>query len=316
MTKPNAPVLQSGYLTVSGGHRPYWETAGRQDGKPALVLHGGPGSGCRPEHQFLFDLEAYYVVIFDQRGCGRSRPLAAETLDALENNTTCDLLADIEALRIHLGVESWLVLGGSWGSTLALLYAQTYPERVTELVLGGVTTTSRQDLHWLYGDVGNLFPEAFEAFCAATPDASTVWDRIATYAELMRAPASEDCQRAADQWCRWELAILGQNLEALQGSRWVDKSFRLTFARIVTHYFSNFAWLEDTQLLNNMARISHIPSVMVHSRFDPTAPLRAPWQLAKAWPAADLEVLPETDHSLLAQRMSSRIRSATDRFRS
>lgn len=307
----SATLLQKGVMQVTGGHQVYWEMSGNPDGLPALFLHGGPGSGCRPGHYDLFDLTRYKVVLMDQRGCGRSRPLASETRAALSHNTTDDLLSDIELLRAELGFENWLVCGGSWGSALGLLYAQTHPSAVRQLVLSGVANTSARDLAWLYDDIGNLFPEAHDAFCAAVPDANDVWARVEAYGDLMAEPAP--AQAAADAWCTWEFAIFEQTFETV-GAPWTDPAFRLGFARIVTHYFRNREWREDHHIESQMNRIADLPGVMIHSRYDPSCPLRAPWELAKLWPAARLEILGQNDHSALSNAMKTRIRAATDAF--
>ena len=307
------PLLDHGWMAVSGGHEVYWEMAGTPDGIPAIVLHGGPGSGCRPGHYELFDLERYRVVLMDQRGCGRSKPLACDTLQALEHNTTDDLLADIQQLKTLLGIESWVVFGGSWGSTLALLHAQQDPASVRHLVLSGVATTGRKELAWLYDDVGTFLPEAIDAFAAHVGDPPDVWMRIAAYGDALADPAL--AQAAADAWCRWELAIFGQDFEGA-GTPWTDPRFRLRFARIVTHYFRHFMWREDRHIFKHMPKIADIGGVMVHSRFDPSCPLRSAWELSKRWPSARLEVLGQNDHSALSDAMRSRIRAATDAFAS
>lgn len=305
------PLLDQGYLSVSGGHAVYWEMAGDPEGIPALVLHGGPGSGCRDGHYDLFDLTRYLVVLMDQRGAGRSRPSAAVDMAALSLNTTDDLLSDIEALRAHLGVDKWLVFGGSWGSALGLIYAQAYGAHVRALVLAGVATTARRDLAWLYDDIGNLFPEAHDAFCAFVPEAGDVWARIAAYGEALADPVR--AQAAADAWCTWELAIFDADFESA-GGNWADPAFRVGFARVCTHYFRNFCFREDDAIERDMHRIAELPGVMIHSRFDPSCPLRAPWELAKRWPAAQLEILGGNAHSALSDEISARIRAATDRF--
>lgn len=305
------PLLDHGMMAVGGGHHVYWEMAGNPKGQPALVLHGGPGSGCRPGHYDLFDLERYKVVLMDQRGAGRSKPRASASVVALTHNTTDDLLCDISALREFLGIEKWLVFGGSWGSTLALFYAQSCPDDVRALVLAGVATTAERDLEWLYGDVGNLFPEAYDGFCEMVPQAQNVTSRIAAYGDLLAD--STTAQEAADAWCRWELAIFEEDLESVSGAM-SDPAFRLGFARVVTHYFRHRAWREDRHIARNMDKIAHIPGVMIHSRFDPSCPLRSPWELSKLWPAARLEILGKNDHSALSDPMKVRIRSATDAF--
>ncbi|MEM7599723.1 MAG: prolyl aminopeptidase [Pseudomonadota bacterium] len=300
-------------LEVSGGHRLHIEQSGQ--GADALVLHGGPGSGCRQGHYDLFDLSRYRVTCMDQRGCGRSTPLASETSAALDHNTTPDLIADIEAVREHFGVEAWVIFGGSWGSTLAMAYAQTHPNRVRAMVLAGVATTAASDLRWLYGDVGAMFPEAYAAFCAFVPDIDpdpvNTPKRIAAYSAALRDP--DTAQAAADAWCAWETGIFGGSIHD-KGSRYSDRSFRLGFARIVTHYFANEAWLEEDALLRNVERIAHIPCHMIHSRFDPSCPLRGPWALAQSWPAAKLQILGGTSHSALDDEMRTQIRAATDRL--
>lgn len=304
-------LLGCGHLAVSGGHEIYWEMAGNPEGIPALVLHGGPGSGCRDGHYDLFDLTRYRVVLMDQRGAGRSRPSAAVDIAALELNTTDDLLSDIEVLRAHLGVDRWVVFGGSWGSCLGLLYAQAYGAHVRALVLAGVATTARRDLAWLYDDIGNLFPEAHDAFCGFVPEVGDVWARIGAYGDALADP--ERAQAAADAWCTWELAIFDADFESV-GGQWTDPAFRVGFARVCTHYFRNGCFREDDAIVAGMDAMADIPGVMIHSRFDPSCPLRAPWELAKLWPAAELEVLGGNEHSALSDVMTTRIRAATDRF--
>ncbi|WP_415402914.1 alpha/beta fold hydrolase [Tateyamaria sp. SN3-11] len=296
---------------VGNGHRIHVEQAGQ--GMDALVLHGGPGSGCQPGHYDLFDLGCYRVTLMDQRGCGRSLPHAGHDLSALDHNTTAHLISDIEAVRVAYGIEAWVLFGGSWGSTLAMAYAQAHPTRVRAMVLAGVATTAARDLQWLYGDVGNMFPEAHAAFCAHVAEVGTLPSdtpaRIAAYAARLRNP--EQAQAAADAWCQWETAIFGGDIHD-PGSRYADPAFRLGFARIVTHYFAHNAWFSDDQLLRQAARMAHIPCTMIHSRFDPSCPLRGPWELAQVWPAATLQVLGGTTHSALDTDMRAAIRAATD----
>jgi proline iminopeptidase len=206
-----------------------------------------------------------------------------------------------------------VLFGGSWGSTLALAYAQTHPDRVRALVLAGVATTAPRDLQWLYGDVGNLFPEAYARFCAHVPEVSTepaaAPARIAAYARRLRE--ADTAQAAADAWCAWETGIFGGDIHD-PGSRYADPAFRLGFARIVTHYFAHGAWLAPDQLLRNVGRIAHLPCKMIHSRFDPSCPLRAPWELVRHWPAARLQILDGNVHSALDPAMTIAIRGATD----
>lgn len=298
-------------LDVGDGHKLWFEQRGR--GRDALVLHGGPGSGCRPGHYDLFDLTRYRVTLLDQRGSGRSRPWAGTDLAALACNTTQHLIDDIETLRQHLGVDRWVIFGGSWASTLGLVYAQTHPDRVAAMVLAGVATTTPRDLRWLYGDIGNIFPEAYAAFAGHVPevgpDPAETPARIAAYARRLRDPAT--AQAAADAWCTWEAGIFGADIHA-PGSRYADPEFRLGFARIVTHFFAQGAWLAPDALLQNMERIAHIPCQMIHSRHDPSCPLRAPWELDAVWPAARLRILGGQTHSALDDEMRAAIRHATD----
>jgi len=300
-------------LDVGDDHHLWFEQAGQ--GIDALVLHGGPGSGCTPGHFDLFDLSRYRVTLLDQRGCGRSTPNAGLDLAALRQNTTAHLIADIEALRVHLGVKTWMLFGGSWGTTLAMAYAQTHPDRVRGMVLAGVATTTPRDLQWLYGDIGNMFPEAYEAFCAHVPevgsDPEQTQARIAAYAARLRDPSRADA--AATAWCAWEAGIFGGDINA-PGSRYSDTDFRRCFARIVTHYFAHNAWFSPDQLLHGVARTAHIPCTMIHSRFDPSCPLRGPWELNKVWPSAQLHVLEGNTHSALDHDMKQAIRAATDKF--
>ncbi|MEO0937115.1 MAG: alpha/beta fold hydrolase [Pseudomonadota bacterium] len=298
------------WLARPGGHLIWWERHGRGD-LPALWLHGGPGSGVRAQQAELFDSACYDLVLFDQRGAGRSQPAARDGLAALEANTTADLIDDIEALRGEIGAEAWVVGGGSWGSTLALAYAQAHPDRVRALVLAGVATSARDDLHWLYGDVGAFFPEAHHAFCAHVGVFGDTAACIAAYDARLRGP---EAQAAADAWVTWELAIFDQHWDDMPDSPWADPGFRLGFARLCAHYFAAGCFMDDLQIEQGMGAMAHIPGTMIHSRFDPSAPLRGPWRLSRLWPAATLEVLDGRDHTALSAAMAPRIRAATDRL--
>ena len=311
---PEIAPHSSGMIDVAGGHALYWETCGRPGGKPALVLHGGPGSGCRPNHRRLFDPARYHVTLFDQRGCGRSRPLAADSLDALRHNRIADLIADIETLRNHLGIDAWLVFGGSWGSSLALVYAQAYPQRVTELVLAGVTTTSRAEIDWLYGRIGQMMPAEFATFRAGVPGGGFGAELVAAYVELLADPDPAIVDKAAADWCRWEAALVEVDPRAKPSVRWRDAAFRRNFARIVTHYFSDDNLLDGGAVLGGMARLAGIPGVMIHSRFDPSAPLATAWALSETWPAAELVILDGALHSATDGAMAEQVVKATDRF--
>ena len=306
---------EGGHLAVEHGHAVFWEVAGNPDGLPALVLHGGPGGGCSSVHRQLFDPSAYRVILMDQRGCGRSMPHAAETLEALEANTTAHLIADIERLRAYLGVERWLVLGGSWGTTLALAYAQRHPDRVRAMVLAGLATTRADELDWLYWHVRRMVPAEHAAFRAHVGGGESAAQLIDAYAARLADPDPEVHQAAADAWCAWEAALVEVDPAAQPAPRWRDPAFRLAFARIVTHYFGQSAFLEDGALQQGMAGIADIPAVLIHSRFDPSTPYSTAWELSQLWPAARLVTLAGALHSIAAGAVGEAVVAATDGFR-
>ena len=257
-TFPAVEPYDTGTLDVGAGHRLYWECCRNPDGKPAVFLHGGPGSGCTPGQRRFFDPDAYRVVLFDQRGSGRSRPLASDEDADLSTNTTAQLVSDIEALREHHGIERWAVLGLSWGSTLGLAYAETYPQRVDALVLGAVTTTSRREVEWITGDVGRIFPQRWDRFAAAIPDALRHLPLVDAYATLLF-----DADAAV---------------------------------RLVTHYWRNAAFLEDNQLLENAPLLDGIPGVLIHGRYDVSGPLETAWLLSQRWTTSRLRVIDDAGH--------------------
>ncbi len=299
-------------LDVGDGQSLYWEVCGNPSGKAAVVLHGGPGSGCTPSMRSLFDPLRYRTVLFDQRGAGRSRPHASDPAVDLSVNTTDHLVADIECLREHLAVDRWLVQGASWGSTLALTYAQSFPERVSEIVLAAVTMTRRAEVDWLYRDVAAFFPDQWECFRAALPASDRDGNLVAAYARLLVDPDPDVQQRAARSWCDWEEAIVSAESGGQPNPRYDDPSFRLGFARLVTHYFSHAAWLADDQLLAGADRLAGIPGVLVHGQLDISAPLRTAWQLAQAWPGSELVILPAAGHT--SPSLGDQIVAATDAF--
>jgi proline iminopeptidase len=300
---------RSGLLDVGDGQEIFWEEAGTPSGTPAVVLHGGPGSGCTRALGRLFDPDAYRVVLFDQRGAGRSRP-RVEAFTDLSANTTGHLVGDIERLRDHLGVERWLVYGVSWGSTLALAYAETHPERVRAMVLSSVTTTRRSEIHWLYHETGRFFPEAWRRFRDGAADASD--DLVAAYHHLLHdQPDEARREQAARDWCDWEDAA-SPLPSGLSNPRYQDPGFRMTFARIVTHYFHHQAWLEDDQLIRDAGRLAGIPGVLIHGRLDLGSPLDTAWELARAWPGSELVVV-DTGHTG-GNAMTESIIAATSRL--
>jgi proline iminopeptidase len=305
-------VIETGTLPVGDGHALHWETSGNPDGKPAVVLHGGPGSGSSPRTRRLFDPDRYRVVQFDQRNAGRSTPSAADPVVDLSANTTRHLIADIDALRVHLGIERWLVEGGSWGVTLGLAYAQAHPERVTELVLAAVTAGDRSETDWITRDMGRVFPREWERFRDGVPPAERDGDLAAAYSRLLHDPDPEVRAGAAHEWCLWEDTHMSLAPDAEPFLSVADPDFQLTFARLVTHYWSNGCFLDERQLLRNMERLHGIPAVLIHGRYDVSGPLGTAWALHRAWPGSELVVLDDTGHG--GGSMFDAIRFATDRF--
>jgi proline iminopeptidase len=311
---PETEPKALGELPISGGEFLYWEACGNSGGKPALVLHGGPGSGCTPWHRRLFDPSAYRVVLFDQRGCGRSRPHASAANADLSLNTTDHLLEDIEHLRLHLKIEKWLVLGGSWGSALALAYAQRFPKSVSELILFGVTTGRREEFDWVFREgLGAFFPQAWERRRNAVPEAQRQGDIVEAYCRLLNDPDPEIHNRAAREWCIWESATPEWPPSSTLAQRFQDPEFALAYARLVTHYVRHNAWLGDGRVIGNMHRVSHVPGVLINGRFDFQAPVGTAWQLHRLWPNSRIVILDNAGHTP-TREMSEEIVRATDEF--
>jgi proline iminopeptidase len=312
---PETAPHQHGILDAGDGHRIYWEMSGAPGGKPALILHGGPGSGIAASARRYFDPARYNIIAFDQRGCGRSTPHASGPRIDLSTNTTRHLLSDIERLRHHLGIDRWLVVGGSWGSTLALAYAQQHPDRVTELVLHSVATTSQREIDWITGGAGAFFPEAWQRFrnSVSAMEGESIID---AYHRLLMDPDPEVRTKAAQDWCDWEMAVVAINPQHKPHPRYTDPAFRLCFARLVTHYWRHRAWLEDGILIHNAGRLAHIPGVLIHGRLDISGPLVTPWQLHRQWPGSELIVVDAAGHDSRDPGMAEAIVAATDKFAS
>jgi proline iminopeptidase len=302
-----------GLLDVADGNRVYWEATGNPAGRPALVLHGGPGSGCGRWWSELFDQGEYRVVLMDQRGCGRSLPNAGHPDTDLSTNTTAHLLSDIERLREYLGIEGWLLLGGSWGSTLALAYATAHPDRVTGLVLFSVTTTTAREVAWATRGIGRFLPAEWERFRGVVPDAERDGDLSAAYGRLLSHEDPSIRARAAREWCRWDDAQMRAGSARPPDPRFEDPAFRLCFARLVTHYWSHAAWLPEDWALERIDSVTHLPAVMIHGRRDLGAPPEVAWRLAEAWPAARLRILDDVGHGG-GSAMTDAVRSATEEF--
>ncbi|MFZ2239013.1 MAG: prolyl aminopeptidase [Gordonia amarae] len=309
---PAIEPYDSGFLDVGDGQLIYWETSGSPDGKPAVFVHGGPGGGTGPDQRRFFDPARYRIVLFDQRGCGQSRPHIADGAD-LSVNTTDHLIADMELLRERLGIERWQVFGGSWGSTLGLAYAQTHPERVTELVLRGIFLLRRSEIDWYYnGGAANIFPDLWEGYLAPIPEAERDGDLVAAYHRLLTGDDREVAQRAAAAWTAWEQStshLLPHSDAAADGSR-----FDLAFATIENHYFTHRGFLTDGQLLANIDRISHIPGVIVQGRYDVVCPARSAWDLHRAWPSAELHIVDDAGHASFEPGIKHHLIEATDKF--
>jgi proline iminopeptidase len=311
---PPIEPYDDGMLDGGDGNLVYWEVCGNPDGKPALVVHGGPGSGCNERSRRPFDPERYRIVLFDQRGCGRSTPLASDPATDMTHNTTEHLLSDMERLREHLGIDRWLLFGASWGSTLSLAYAERHPERVSEIVLVSVTVTARADIDWLYRGVARYFPGEWERFRAGVPEADRNRDLVAAYARLMEHPDPDVRTKAATDWCAWEDAVVSLEPKGRHnpyGSRPPDAM--LAQVRIITHYFAHGAWLEEGVLLRDAHRLHGIPGVLIHGRLDLGGPLVVAWKLARAWPDADLVAVDDSGHTG-SPFMQEQINDALDRF--
>lgn len=311
---PPIEPYDSGMLDVGGGHRMYWEVSGNPRGTPVLVLHGGPGSGTTPGGRRNWDPARYRIVQMDQRNCGRSTPPSSDPATDLSANTTQHLLADIELLREHLGVQRWVIWGGSWGVTLALVYAETHPERVRALILVSVTMTRRSDVHWLYHEVGRYLPEQWHRFRAGVPEDQRDGDLVAAYYRLLNESDSIDAQRkAAQDWCDWEDAVLSLEPGWTPQERYAEPGYRMQFARIVAHYFHHGAWLDEGQILRDAHRLAGVPGVLIHGQLDLGGPVDVPWLLHRAWPDSELHVVAEAGHAG-SERTMQLILAAAERF--
>ena len=312
---PEIEPYERGMLEAGDGNLVYWETCGNPRGKPAVVLHGGPGSGCSEWHRRLFDPAVYRTVLFDQRGCGRSRPHASAPDTDLANNNTTNLIKDIESLRQQLQVDRWLVCGGSWGSTLALAYAETHPDRVTEMILFGVTSGRRKEFDWLFrGGLAVLFPAQWEDLCAAVPAAERDGDIVEAYDRLLNDPDATVRQRAAEAWCMWESATPAWPPATGLAERFRKADFAMAFARLVTHYVRHDAWLEDGRLLRDADSLAAIPGILVNGRFDFQAPIANAWELKRAWPRAELVIVEDAGHAANDAALTRELIRATDEF--
>lgn len=311
---PIAPHT-TGHLDVGDGQRIYWEVSGSPAGKPVVFVHGGPGGGTAPVYRQLFDPAAYRIILFDQRGCGQSTPHVADGAD-LAANTTGNLIADMEVLREHLQVRRWQVFGGSWGSTLALAYAQQHPARVSELVLRGIFLLRRSELDWYYnGSAGHIFPELWEKFVAPVPEHARGGDMIEAYHALLHSPDPDVALDAAVAWSTWEGATSALLPNPQRVAQTAEPRFALAFARIENHYFRHAGFLEEGQLLRDAHLISAIPTVIVHGRYDVVCPVTSAWELHQRLPGSTLRIITDAGHAFSEPGITDALVQATDAFR-
>jgi proline iminopeptidase len=308
---PPRELFNEGLLNTGDGHRLYYAECGNPAGAPALIVHGGPGGGCNPAMRRFHDPKHYRIILLDQRGCGRSQPNAS-----LENNTTWHLVADIERLRRHLGIERWQLFGGSWGSTLSLAYAETHPERVTSLVLRGIFLLRKSELAWFYQDgASELFPEAWDAFERMIPPAER-GDMIGAYYKRLTNPDPRVHIPAAEAWSVWEGTTLSLIEDPIRVRSFANPDYALAFARIECHYFVNDGFFaEDGQLLAQASRLGDIPTVLIHGRYDVVTPVRNAWDLKKAMPWAELRIVPDAGHAMTEPGIIHELVRATAQFR-
>lgn len=312
---PVAEPYTEGMLDVGDDNRIHWTECGNPGGKPAVFVHGGPGSGAWTNSRGYFDPERYRLIMFSQRNCGRSTPHASDPATDLSHNTTEHLIADMERLREHLGIEQWLLFGGSWGSTLQLAYAERHPERVSEIVIAGVTTTRRREIDWLYNGVGQFFPAELERFRAGAGDVEgDTFDILAAYARLMADPDPAVREKAARDWSAWEDAAVSLEPKGVPNS-YSDRPSRdlLAMTRICAHYFSNAAWLEEGVLIREAHRLKGIPGKLIHGRLDISSPVETAWELTQVWPDAELIVIDDSGHTG-SDAMRAAWRAALDEF--
>jgi proline iminopeptidase len=306
---PAIEPYRTGYLDTGDGHQVYWEMSGNPEGKPAVFLHGGPGAGCSPAHRRLFDPKKYRVLLFDQRGCGRSKPHAS-----LENNTTWDLVKDIESLRAVMGVEKWLVFGGSWGSTLALAYAETHPSHVSELVVRGIFTLQKREIDWYYQEgASNLFPDLWESFLAPIPEAER-GDLVGAYRKRLIGNDPKAQLEAARAWSVWEGSTIKLLPNKQNSTNYGQDQFALAFARIENHYFTHGGWMEDGQLIRDAHKLKNIPGIIIQGRYDVCTPAVTAWELHKAWPEAQFVIVDDAGHAFDEPGILNQLIEATDRF--
>ncbi len=307
---PELEPYNHGHLKVSDLHSIYFEECGNPNGQPAIFVHGGPGGGCRPDYRRFFDPSHYRIVLFDQRGCGRSTPHAE-----LRENTMWDLVSDIERIREHLAIDRWLVFGGSWGSTLSLAYSEAHPERVTHLVLRGIFLLRKWEIDWLYQRGADaIFPDFWEKYLQPIPE-NERQDMLTAYHKRLTSENEPVRIEAARAWSAWEGSTSKLYVDPNLVADFSDPEFAIAFARIECHYFVNKGFMEEGQLLRDVQRIRHIPTIIVQGRYDIVCPIRSAWDLHRAFPEAKLIITPASGHAASELENRSALIEATDYFR-
>ncbi len=307
---PAIEPCKHGFLDTGDGHQVYWELCGNPQGKPVVFLHGGPGAGCSPQHRQLFNPELYNILLFDQRGCGRSKPSAS-----LENNTTQKLIADMERLRSEIiKAEQWLVFGGSWGSTLALAYAQAHPQLVKGLILRGIFTLRKEEVRWFYQEGASfIFPDKWENYLAPVPEAEHD-DLVAAYRRRLIGDDETEKLRCAYAWADWEsntISLLPTSAKALSLE---DKEAVLSFARIENHYFTHEGFMDEGQLIRDAHLLADIPTIIIQGRYDSCTPTKTAWDLYKAMPHAEFHLIPDAGHAFNEPGILAALLQATEKF--
>ncbi|MFD5824744.1 prolyl aminopeptidase [Lentzea sp. NPDC060358] len=305
-----------GMLAVGDDQEIHWEASGNPDGKPAVVFHGGPGASLSPRWREDFDPEHWNLVLWDQRGCGKSTPRASDPATSMEHNTTQHLIDDAEKLREHLNIEKWLLAGGSWGSTLVLAYAIQHPDRVSEIIIPAVTTSRPQEHAWITRGLAMFYPDHFEAFQNGVPEQDRDGNLAQAYNRLLNSPDPETREKAAWDWNKWDLATMTGGDNDFTGTRYEDPAERYQLARVVTHYWGNEAFLEPNHVMDNLGALAGIPGVLIHGRNDFGGPLHTAWEVAKRWPDAELVILNDAGHQAKdGNSMDRAITAAVEKFR-
>jgi len=313
---PQVEPYDQGMLDVGDGQLIHWEVSGNPDGKPACVFHGGPGSGSNPRWREDFDPDHWKLVLWDQRGAGRSTPPVSDPATSMEHNTTQHLIDDAEKLREHLGIDKWLLIGGSWGSTLILAYAIQHPDRVSEIIIPAVTTSRPEEHAWITRGLGLFYPDYFDAFRDGVPEEDRDGNLARAYNKLLNSPDPAVREKAAWDWNKWDLSTITGGDNNFEGTRYADPVTRYQLARTVTHYWGNEAFLEPNYIFDNLDKLKGIPGVLIHGRNDFGGPLYTAWEVAKRWPDAELVILNDAGHVIMeGNSMDKAIAAAVEKFR-